>query len=65
MIQSKHNNKENLFFYSFLGMLAVISSYVTKDINMIRQLVFIKNLAESGQDRRNHLNKIRQEQYIS
>ena len=25
----------------------------------------VKNLAESGQDRRNHLNKIRQEQYIS
>ena len=51
MIQSKHNNKENLLFYSFLGMLAVISSYVTKDINMIiRPLVFMKKFQAQGKN---------------
>ena len=42
MIQSKHNNEENLLFYSFFGIIVVISRYETKGNNMIiRPIVFI------------------------
>ena len=49
MIQSKHNNEENFLFYSFFGILVVISRYETKDnIMIIRLIVFINTSQAQG-----------------
>ena len=51
MIQIKHNNEEKLLFYSFFGILVIISSYVMKDNNMIiRPIVSINTSQAQGSE---------------
>jgi hypothetical protein len=51
MIQIKHNNEEKLLFYSFFGILVIISSYVMIDNNMIiRPIVYINTSQAQGSE---------------